>query len=120
MSRYYVISTSIVGSRTPQAVLRTPVEVWHKIIDHVLYDPIAFIIDPYYPGCNLHTAFSKWSDRKHLRKVEAQRGTLRLVSRSWKESIDLRHKKYFEAYRYDNTTQQLAWSHSADRLEFSP
>ncbi|KIM25081.1 hypothetical protein M408DRAFT_26485 [Serendipita vermifera MAFF 305830] len=109
--------THFVESGNPRAVLKTPVEVWQEIIEHVLYDPIAFLTDPYYPGCNFHTAFNEWTDRRRLRKLEVQRGTLRLVSHSWRDLIDSRSWKYFEPYLCGNTIQQSTWAQSARRLD---
>ncbi|KIM20024.1 hypothetical protein M408DRAFT_310608 [Serendipita vermifera MAFF 305830] len=106
-----------VESGNPRAVLKTPVEVWQEIIEHVLYYPIAFLTDPYYPGCNFHTAFNEWTDRRRLRKLEVQRGTLRLVSPSWRDLIDSRSWKYFEPYLCGNTIQQSTWAQSARRLD---
>lgn len=110
------VTSRIIENSTAQAVLKAPIEVWQEIIDHVLYDPIAFLTDPYYPGCNLHTAFNEWNDRRRLRRLEAQRGTLRLVSRPWKDLIDSRPWKYFEPCFCSNATQQSAWAQSARRL----
>ncbi|KIM25086.1 hypothetical protein M408DRAFT_331392 [Serendipita vermifera MAFF 305830] len=80
--------------------MNTPVEIWLDIIDHILFDPISYLTDPFYPGCNLHTAVDQWTDNKRLRNLEFQRGTLRLVSRFWKNVVDARPWTYFEPYRY--------------------
>ncbi|KIM20021.1 hypothetical protein M408DRAFT_30726 [Serendipita vermifera MAFF 305830] len=106
------------GTKAPKAIQNTPVEIWQEIIEHILYDPIAFITDPYYPGCNLHTAYNEWTDRKRLRKLEAQRGTLRLVSRSWKDLADLHPWRYFQPLHCEDLSQQLAGALSARRLDF--
>ncbi|KIM20020.1 hypothetical protein M408DRAFT_30725, partial [Serendipita vermifera MAFF 305830] len=97
---------------------KVPVEIWQEIINHVLCDPIVFLDDPYYPGCNLHTAYNEWDDRKRLCKLEVQRGTLRLVSRSWKVLVDSNRWRYFEPSRCKNMTQQLDWALSTRRLDF--
>ncbi|KIM25079.1 hypothetical protein M408DRAFT_26483 [Serendipita vermifera MAFF 305830] len=101
-----------------QAFQNAPVEIWQNIIHHVLYDPIAFLDDPYYPGCNLHTAYNEWTDGKRLCKLEAQRGTLRLVSRSWKVLADLHQWRYFQPVRCKDMSQQLEWALSTRRLDF--
>lgn len=31
----------------PKIVMNTPVEVWREIIDHVLFDPVLYLTDPF-------------------------------------------------------------------------
>ena len=105
--------------RVPMVVMRTPVEIWQQIIDQVLFGPIIFFSDPFYPGCNLHTALNKWSNRKHLLNHEIQRGALRLVSQSWKALVDASTWQYFDMYRCRDIAQQRHQSLSARRLDMT-
>lgn len=103
---------------TSEVVMNVPVEIWKEIIDQFLFDPVLFLSDPFYPGCNFHTALNEWSDTKRLLRLEIQRGILRLVSRSWKYLVDSSQWQYFEPYRCDNEAQKTLQSQAAGRLEF--
>lgn len=77
--------------RKVSAVDMAPVEIWKEILDNLLYDPMVSVqlkADPFYPGCNYHTALQEWCDRKRLLEWERQRTSLRLVSRAWRDLID--------------------------------
>ncbi|KIM25074.1 hypothetical protein M408DRAFT_223342 [Serendipita vermifera MAFF 305830] len=97
-------------------VKNTPIEIWKEVVDALLYDPVVFRCDPYYPGCNFHTALTQWNDWKHLRNLEIQRGILRLVSRSWKSLADSYPQRYFEPIRSRDYGYQVAQTLSARRL----
>lgn len=103
----------------PKIVMNTPVEVWREIIDHALFDPVLYLTDPFYPGCNLHTALDDFSNHQYLFKLACQQGRLRLVSHSWKKAVDASPLKYFEPYRdkSNHLDHSLAQSKSANRLE---
>lgn len=100
------------------AITETPVEIWREIIDQTLFDPILYLSNPFYPGCNPHTALSEWCDTRPLLKQEVQRGILRLVSRSWKYLVDSSRWQYFEANCWEDTTQRAQQSQAARRLEY--
>lgn len=102
------------------AVSRTPVEVWREIIDWVLFDPILFLTDPFYPGCNLHSTLIDFSDHQRLVDLSFQWATLRLVSRPWRNAVDRSPWQYFEPSRDDYKCLQYSTSQlkSARRLEF--
>ena len=102
----------------PKAVLNTPVEIWQEIIECVLFDPIIFLTDPFFPGCNLHTVLSDWTDSRRLRNHEIQRGHLRLVSCAWKTLADSSSYRYFEPYSCNCVGQQVERTQSAHRLEY--
>lgn len=103
-----------------EAVVNTPVEIWREIIDHALFDQILYLINPFYPGCNLHTALDDFSNHQRLLELAYQRGNLRLVSRSWRDAVDVSPWQYFEPYRdgSKNLGRVLAQSQLASRLEF--
>lgn len=102
---------------TPGAVSNSPIEIWKEIIDMVLCGSVYFIHDPFYKGCNPHTALRQWSDGKPIRKLEAQRGTLRLVSHSWKILADACPQQYFEPFRSREAAYQLSQTSRASRLQ---
>lgn len=112
------VSISPLECGVPSVVTNTPVEIWQEIINQILFDPILFLHDPFYPGCNYHTALNEWSDTTRLLKLEVQRGILRLVSRSWKRLADLSQWRYFEPYRCNDVNQERLQSSKARRLEY--
>lgn len=95
-----------------------PVEIWGEIIDHILFDPILYLSDPFYPGCNPHTALNDWCDAERLLRLEFQRGILRLVSQPWKYLVDSSRWQSFQPDRSRDTNQKLWQSQTARRLEF--
>ncbi|KIM19680.1 hypothetical protein M408DRAFT_193879, partial [Serendipita vermifera MAFF 305830] len=95
-ARIKLILNPLLPESAPDVVTNTPIEIWKEVIDALLYDPVVFSCDPYYPGCNLHTALNQWNDWEHLRNLEVQRGILRLVSHSWKSLADSYPHRYFE------------------------
>ena len=99
--------------------MRAPIEIWQEIIDYLLFDPVLFLPDPYYSGCNLHTALFEWVDGNRGRKLEIQRATLRLVSRSWKILADSSMWQYFEPFPCGERPYQLSRTHRARRIQFS-
>lgn len=96
-----------------------PVEIWKEIFDHILYDPVIFLTNPFYSGCNPHSALHDWTDATCFRKLEHQRGLLRLVSRSWKVLADATRYRYFQTHRSTEPVQSL-YSKLAFRVEFQP
>ena len=111
-------SSPIATKPVPKVVLNTPVEIWQEIIDWVLFDLVIFLTDPFFPGCNLHTALNDWTDSRRLRNHEVQRGHLRLVSHAWKTLIDSSSYRYFEPYGRTYVDQIGKYSQPAHRLEF--
>ena len=101
----------------PEVVANTPVEIWREIIEWVLFDPIIFLDDPFFPGCNLHTALNDWTDSRRLRKHEIQRGRLRLVSQAWKTLADSSSYRYFEPYSCNHVDLRVKQTQSAHRVE---
>jgi hypothetical protein len=73
-----------------------PFEIWAEIFDHLLYDPALANSNPFYPGCNLHTALREWHDEARFQKVERQRRLLRLVCRAWKAIADQTPHQFYQ------------------------
>lgn len=78
-----------------------PVEIWAEIFDQLLYEPALANPNPFYPGCNPHTALIDWFDQTRLRKVERQRRILRLVSQTWKAVADRSIYQFYETVHSD-------------------
>lgn len=98
----------------------TPVELWQEIIDWVLFDPMLFNLDPFYSGCNFHTALNEWFDTKRMRTHEIQRVTLQLVSRSWKALADNTHWQCFKIHNSLNAALHHPQCRTARRVQLWP
>jgi hypothetical protein len=78
------------------AIAIAPIEIWIEIFDYLLYDPIFFSTDPFYPGCNYQIALEEWQNESRLTESKRQRGILRLVSRAWKDVVDLQGDRFYQ------------------------
>lgn len=66
-----------------------PIEICLHIFGYLLDDPSVFHPNPFYPGCNPHTAMRDWNYYSRLLELARQRRSLELVSKYWKRVVDL-------------------------------
>jgi hypothetical protein len=98
------------------AIAITPVEIWAEIIHQALFNPAIFQSDPFYPGCNLHTALREWYDYAPFIEARRCHATLRLVSKSWKVLVDAYQNWFLESKHLDEGSLVQSRWRSARRI----
>jgi hypothetical protein len=98
------------------AIEIAPVEIWAEIFSHLLFDPIAFRTNPFFPGCKYHSALEEWQNPSRLLRIARQHASLRLVSRAWKSLADAYPHQIFHL-KMNSVDVHQAQIRSATRLQ---
>lgn len=80
---------------TNSPIVFVPVVIWAEIFDWILLGRELYDPNPFYRGCNLHSALWEWHDFKRILTLERQRKILRSVCRLWKMLADGHKVQYW-------------------------